>query len=324
MKHKIVGLLLALVFVGPRYTLADIVLPFEGQVDFTKKQLEFILKFDQESFIKAKAVQHSHEGYYLSINLDHIKALAFDVSTQLESSLEIKLKEDGTEKVIAGKIWSQYSLFDYKPIRELFGEFKIQNKRLEFTSLSIGNVGCEGYIDLVYPHKMNVSLDLDSVELTNFLSFWADTETLNSQGYVSGKIKVAGALDYLNLRGSLESFDGEVDELKFDSFYLNFEGVYPVIQVAGSQVSETNGMSYSVDGLINLREKNGWGKQIESLSIIPVVYNSDNKTEWTIKRFNKDEAGITEFKYLLKKSGGPGSSELDTIDMLGVQKTLEF
>ena len=323
MKTRIAFFLFIFSFLLIKSSGADFVLPFKGRIDFTTRQLDLSLDLKSRGLITAKAVRTSDKNYHLFLDIDHLQTPGFDVSSKLESSLELINDEQGRYKTVLGKIWSQYSLVDYRPAQELSGEFEIKNQKLLLNSLSLGHLQCQGYVDLVYPHKVDLLLGLDFMDLTDFLAFWSQGAADHSAGSVSGEIKISGALDRLQLKGNLESFDGFVQELAFNSFYLNFTGVYPVIEVANSTVSKSDGMIFTVDGALDLNDPQNFRKQIQAFSILPIVKDSRGQKEWTIKRLRDGRSSTTELKYLLKKESPLGPSDPSS-DLLGVQRTVEF
>ncbi|MCK5081449.1 MAG: hypothetical protein KAR31_00950, partial [Candidatus Omnitrophica bacterium] len=225
-----------------------------------------------------------------------------------------------------GKIWSQYSLVDFKPINELSGRFEIKDKRLHVMALSVGNLTGEGYLDLGVPYNLDVAINLLGVDMQDFLNFWGSGKNYESSGDVFGEIKASGSLDRLVLKGSLKSRDGFVQELDYNAIVLNIEGIYPFMQIAHSTVSKADGVSFSLDGPFDLSDKTNFKKQIKALTLAPLVSDSGSELEWTIKRLKPEDSGITEFKYHLKKGNalGIGPSAGGEIDMLGIERTRKF
>jgi hypothetical protein len=86
-------------------------------------------------------------------------------------------------------------------------------------------------------------------------------------------------------------------------------------------ISKTDGMSFIVDGPVNISDTVNFKKQVKALNVAPLVSASDSKAEWTIKRL-KGDSGTTEFKYLLRND--KSSLAADESALLGVERKLEF
>ena len=318
-------LLFILIFMGmaPGLAFAKNSFSFDGQMDFLHQQLDLNVNLDQNSSVKTKIKKTSDSDYYVLLKLEHLKASVFDLSSEVESSIGITSLEDGFRKFILGKVSSHYSLLDRQPTGELSGQFEIKDNKVILSALSFGNISCNGSIEMGSPYKLDLTFNLSSVDMNHFIAFWANSKEYSSSGTVSGKIKVGGSLEQLALKGSLESLNGVIEELQYDSFILNTEGIYPHMDIASSKISQTGGGSFILNGSVDLSHTENFKKQIEHLTLSPVVNKSDSKVEWTIKRSEDDKSGATEIKYLLRKDGPAGDTNKES-DMLGVQRTVSF
>ena len=322
-------LVLLAVFI-PKLSFAEKVFFFEGQIDLLKNEFNVVLDLNEGSSITAKATRMSETNYRLSLDIDHLKTPFFDLLSKIESSIDLVKGENGGndpfDAALQGKIRSQYSLVNYKPINELSGRFEIKDKRLYVLALSVGNLTCEGYLDLASPYTLDVAVNLLGVDMKDFLNFWGSGKKYESSGDVFGEIKASGSLDHLVLKGNLESRNGFVQKLDYDAIVLNIEGVYPFMRIAHSTVSKADGVSFSLNGLFDLSDRANFKKQIKELTLAPLVNDSGSEVEWTIKRLNSEGSGMTEFKYHFKKGDalGIGPSAGGEIDMLGVERTRKF
>lgn len=336
----------------PRGACANTVFTFQGQVDLDKKQFNVVFRVppsenrqpsaeaspqDSSGTTKKYAVklsgeQTSESDYRLLLDVEHLKTPLWDLLSKIESSIQI-VREDAVSKdgvavnprrSLRGEIRSQYSMVDYKPIRELSGKFQIKDNQLVLDSLAFGNLACRGTIALIYPYALDVKVNLKNVDLEDFLNFWVQGNTYDSAGSVSGEIDVSGDVEHLALKGNLESHNGYIDKLDFNSIYLNAEGVYPHLQVANSTISGTDGVSFILDGPFDLSDQENFKRQINALTFSPLVSDSISEREWTIKRLKQEGPTSTEVKYLLRKSEGPGSPRTEESGMLGIEQIMEF
>jgi len=144
------------------------------------------------------------------------------------------------------------------------------------------------------------------------------------KGEVTGEIRVSGTLEHPFLKGRLESLDGEIKKLKYNRFLLNIEGDYPRLRVDHSLISRTDGMSFTLAGMIDLSDRANFKRQIKSLTLAPVVVDSGAELEWTIRRFKEKKSAATELKYLRRKDPLAGKGNPQDSDMLGVERTIKF
>lgn len=304
--------------------VADLVCPFTGQVDFGQKKFNLTLSLGEESSVSFEGTSLSPDNYYLLVNVNHFRTPVFDLSTEFESSIGIKNKENVANRSIQGQISSRYSLINFKPFRELSGTFEMRDKTLYLQSMSLGGVTLNGYIELFSPYKIDLSFILNEIKMADFLAFWG-AEDLNSQGMVSGHILVSGIYDRLGLRGSLASYDGFVDQLDYDSIILNLEGVYPIIHLSNSTVAQSDGMAFHLEGDFDLTKKERFEEEIAALKMLPLVSEDKSSQEWTIKRRETSpSSSATEFKYFHRiDHPNPGTFK-EGSDMLGVERSFKF
>lgn len=328
-KVLVAGCVFALLFVPCAF--ANVVATFYGQVDLAQKQLDVTLDFshlpgspsleNRQSSVAISGAKVSDKDYHFSLNIDHLRTPLWDLLSKIESSLEFDPQTVGkSAPMVRGEIWSQNSLIDYKPIRELTGQFEIKDSQLLLKSLSLGNLSCQGSLELVYPYKMGMNVLLRDVEMEDFLNFWVGNKKYKSFGTVSGEIAVSGTWDRIGLKGNLESHDGYVEQLEYNSIHLNAQGVYPRLSIEQSTISRADGLSFTFSGPVDLSDQENFTKQIGALVLSPLVSDSAFGREWTIKRLNQPKSGATEIKYLLRKEDKSDGAS----GMLGVQQTMSF
>jgi hypothetical protein len=305
---------------------------FKGDFDFAKKEFHIVLDMDGSRTFAAAAQQITENSYRLSLDINHLKTPFFDLLSQIESTIEVQpqgqknLSTSWEGAGWTGKVWSQYSLVDYKPVRELSGDFEIKDHKVFVHSLSFGNIQCSGTVELGSPYKLDLVFKLYDVAMDDFLNFWGTGKKYKSSGAVSGEIRASGTVNDLALQGSLESRNGFVQNLDYDVIFLNIEGIYPHMKIVRSMIAKSDGVSFNFNGPLNLKDKDNFKKQIKALTLAPLVSDSGSEREWTIRRLNPEASETTEFKYRLRKGDalGTGTSVDDEIDMLGIEQTRKF
>ena len=295
---------------------------FDGTIDLSSRQFKIDVDFADESFIRAKGLRMSDADYTLNVDIEHVKSPFFDLSSQIQGNLAIAPTGDVVPKV-SGQLSSQYSLLDYKPTKELSGQFEIKDNKLFFKSLSFANVAWTGFVEYVQPYKLDMVLEMDKLAMPRFLDLWVPNNHFDSSGTVSGEIRLLGSLNELQMRGNLQAYDGYIESLKFDEIHLTAAGLYPNIEVSQTVISKTDGMSFIVNGPVNISSASNFKKQIEALNVSPLVNQTASKAEWTIKRLRGgSDSATTEFKYLLRND--QSSLAADESALLGVERKLEF
>lgn len=326
------GCLFVLFFVPCAF--ANIVVSFHGQVDFTQKQFDVTLDFPgvpaqtavgklekKRPSVAFRGAKVSDKDYRFFLDIDHLRTPVFDLLSKVESSVEVGPRPaDKSAPAVRGAIWSRDSLLDYKPIHELTGQFEIKDSQLVLKSASFGNLSCQGSLELVYPYKMDMKVLLHDVAMEDFLNFWVRDREYKSSGTVSGEIGVSGTWDRVGLKGGLESHDGYVEELEYNSIHLNAQGVYPRLNIGQSTISKADGLSFTFSGPIDLGDQENFKKQIGALVLAPLVSGSASEREWTIKRLNQPNSRATEIKYLLRKEDKLNEPS----GMIGVEQTMNF
>lgn len=321
-KKRVIFLILAFSALVSRVAFSSTEIAFSGHLDFSKNQFDVVFDLEDQGAVSLNAQKISDNDYNLQINVERLKASDVNFSSEIESAIKFVSGEDDLN--LRGRINSRYSLFNFKPTRELSGYFEIKDKKLHLKKLSIGHILCDGSVGLSYPYAIDLDFSLSDIEMDDFLNFWMKNKGYSSGGGVSGEIKAAGTLERLLLKGSLESYQGFVKDFEFDSIRLNIAGIYPEMQIAQSTISKTTGLSYALDGPFDLSNQKNFKKQITSLSISPLVSDSQSESEWTIKQYRQDDSSTTELKYLLRKGDNMGLSGDEESDMLGLERTVEF
>lgn len=303
---------------------AQTVFPFEGQLDIPQKKFRIIFHLEKESSISLEAEALEEKKFQLLLNIDHLTTPLLTLSTMVRASLEVG-EGDASQKTFAGRLESQYTLINFKPISEVAGQLEIKEQKIYFHSLSFGQLSGRGVVEMKYLPAINFVLKLSDVPLQDFLALWVDGEEMAAEGFVNGEIQIGGEWNRLLVKGTLSSYNGRVEDWNFDSIVLNLEGIYPVIHLYNSNVTESNGLSFGIDGSLDLEDKENFPKQLLALTKAPLVNQDSSELEWTFKRIQKGEKGsTTELKYLLKKKISTSPSETETSDMLGIERRVPF
>ena len=215
-------------------------------------------------------------------------------------------------------------MIENKPIDEFQGRFEIQDKKIHIISLASARLTAEGQVDLGPSSKTQMSFHIDNMPMDDFLSFWIKNKTFQSEGSVSGDIKISGPVNRLWMRGQLLSSAGFIKKLKFDRINLNIEGIYPRLEIANTTIAQTDGLIYNVDGPVVLNDGENFKKQLQALNLSALVSDSKSSTVLTLRQKQEDDTA-TELKYWLKKDSDKiGSKADESSNMIGLERTMKF
>ncbi|MGE0268012.1 MAG: hypothetical protein AB7S78_06120 [Candidatus Omnitrophota bacterium] len=326
MKQWLILLLMTGLLTGARNASAKEVLAFDGVIDFQNSRLEINCSLDPDSAAKTVIKKTDENKYHLKFDVSHLNAFSFDFSSEIEGVVEIKKSENSPNNSIIGTVWSNYSMVDFRPVKELSGSYKIENNQLIITNVSFGSVGFTGLVDLTAPYKLDFLVDIAYMPMADFLKFWMQKNKYESSGgEVVGQIKATGTLDQPYLKGNFKSYGAKIIDYNLNSIVLNVEGVYPHFTIDNtSSLSKADGMSFTFNGPINIDDAKNLKRQIKSLKVSPLVKESDSTKEWTIKRFNEDGEDSAELKYFMRKEGVVGSKGDEETALFGIERSMPF
>ena len=310
----------------PSNSYAGVIATFNGQINFTKKKFDLTLKLEDKTSIATQLTSSPDNKIYLTAQINHLKAHGFNLSTELQSIIERIDKENSLGQICHGTIESRYSLINYKPVRELSGLFEIKKQRLFINSLAWEGFNISGHIDLWHPFSVDLLIFFEDVHLTDIaLLLGCHESDLRLSSFASGQIKLTGHIGNLFLKGKAVSYEGNIEDLKYDSLMVNFEGFYPRVEVFDSRVVQTDGLNYNLEGYFEFTGGCDISDKMGNLKTSAVVEQKPADREWTIK--SKQEQGsrqATEFKYRLKLPGDSETTFGKEEGLLGVEHSIKF
>jgi hypothetical protein len=300
-------------------------LPFQGEVDLVNKSLSLTINPQDKDTCRLDAAYKGNNVYHLWLNLNNYKTALFDISTTLEGQLEVVPLLGTKDFTAQGELRSRYTFINLSPIEDLALQFDYKNSKLTIQSLSAGNMSGKGYIQTRTPFDTDFSLDVSALPIDDIISLFTKGADKTSFNKIYGHVDIGGTAQNLRIKGKLSSFEGYIDRVAYDGLFLNFEGVYPRIQIAQAKITQPDGMTFKISGNLDLTDLDNLDQQIYSFIKDPMVTTERDKSEWTLKRISSDNhSGATELKYLLRKTElrDPASSE--EAGILGVQRKIEF
>ena len=179
----------------------------------------------------------SEDHLCLTTNLEHLKIENFDVLSNLNLTLNKRLKpQDGTQNV-SGSFKTYGSVINKRPFPELSSSFEIRDGRLRILSFSLGdNYNLRGIVNLSAPFDADLSLNFYQAVPSELIAQFSFPEQPNFSGLFNGLIKITGQLCQPKVEGYLEVNQGRIGELNFVSADINIKGRYPKISIVDSRI----------------------------------------------------------------------------------------
>ncbi|MDP8266306.1 MAG: hypothetical protein P9M07_05105 [Candidatus Aceula meridiana] len=324
MNQKILLLLVALWLCWVPKVTASLVCTFEGQADFSAKEVKIDFNFFKDGQLSFYAFEENTGDIRFSLDADRFKAMLFEITTRIEGSARIIEDPKDPDLFLKGSVTpSDVETFFAKSPLPSSGNFEVRGDRFYLKPLKLGNLKCVGYFGLVSPYDVDLNLGLRNVSLLDFFS-WVGARDIFSAGEVSGEMRVSGFSDQIFLSGLLTSYDGEIENFTYDYIIAGFEGLYPTIDLRQTSVSERDGIGVRVIGELDLSQDfQKFHEQLARLKMEPIIQGNDVERQWTIRRQNdQGRERETGFHYRLRKPRE--ATGVEETDMFGIHRSIKF
>jgi hypothetical protein len=301
---------------------AATVCTFKGQADFINKDIQLEIAFKEKERI-INSFKVVGDTVYLNSQIEHIKINQADLSTNIESSFYIEKDAAGKARNLKGLVWTRYSLLNYKPYKEVAGSFPFKDGWLTIEKLTWAEMDVSGQLNLKPPFDLDLAIeitDMDIDELAPLVGI--KTEQLFLSGLVSGRLRLSGRINAMQLNGQLRSKVGQIEDFVYRDANINFTGRYPALDIVDSSISDERGYIYTLVGKFNLNEINDFTSSQHQINVSPF---SDAKA-WTIRRKEVlgQESEELEFGYRLKPKQPSELLSGDREGMLGIERKHRF
>ncbi|MDD3374598.1 MAG: hypothetical protein PHY73_02610 [Candidatus Omnitrophica bacterium] len=297
---------------------------FRGTANLLTKEVNLELNASDHGTVFFRGVSVDDRTIDFDLSLYEVKVLIFDISTALKGTAKV-IERPNAEPFIRGFVGRDEQ--DFKTDERKYislGAFEFKDDKFFLDPVSFNGLTARGYLSLLKPYDIDLSLLFLDVLLSDFLSWVNPGHNMYAESDISGKIQLSGVADHPFVDGKLSSYDGQIEDFKYDNIVLNFQGSYPIFELIQTSVTEQGGVSGNVEGTIDLSEGFvDFEKQIAKLKVSPLIRETDIQKEWTIKQQKgRKRESETQFKYRMRKDqGSPGYGEAD---MLTIQRSIKF
>ena len=301
---------------------------FKGDFDFLHKVFWMQINFKEKESIAAQLKFLVDDSYYFNADLAHLNISKLDLSTKLESSGRLEKDSQGNLKTLKGWFWSNYSLVNYKPFKEMSGAFELdeKSKRLSVKSFVWGGLEVNGSVDLISPYKLSLAFMVNDIEIKDLaLLLGVSLQDFEVEGLVNGKLKIEGPIFSPKIKGQLKASNGSINDFKYQDIFVNFEGSYPLLNIVDSGIVEESGLPYNLEGRLDLSELNNFYAPGHAIRVSLSGDKNFNWQSWKIRRRpSSDNTSSLEFEYKLKPNSPFGIRFEDNQGILGLEQKIRF
>ena len=318
------GFLVFFLISRPAACRSAVSLPFEGQVDF--KQKKFIIKIlnlKRPMTLTAWVQEDDFIGF--TLNVDDQKTLIGHISTFLEGRFQFLDGFVVDRTGIIGTIQGRHTFINNEPCGDFEAQWHVTKDRLIIRSLLSRGLSAEGQIRTTPPYVLDLALNLKNLDINPVLNAVQDAGIRTSFGPFEGRLRITGSTDRIEIKGRLLTFNGTIEGLDYQDMLLNFEGVYPWVQIENSHIIQPDGTIFKIAGNLDLSRMTEFDKQVRRFMSKPLIQHDGQDLEWTLKRLHQNGSDTTsELKYLYRKEQGDHPALPQEGVIFGLERRLRF
>lgn len=232
------------------------------------------------------------DGYMASrLQIKDLNLQGVLVSTNIFIKGRFIGEKDGSFS-FSGKLFSKDLFLNSYPFLPVSMAFRITKDELEIDSLSFGeSYNLKGTLALKGPFKADFRLEVIRANIRDLAIIAKAKNPDIAYGAMNGLFKISGNLANLFSDGFVESKNGVVGPIGYDTATVKLEGFGPVMNIVDSNIKQGTG-TITVDGYMDLRNL-AKGNLFEGLR-----FKSDLKTivweDWDISKKGSDELSLTK------------------------------
>ncbi|MCM8783639.1 MAG: hypothetical protein NC818_02515 [Candidatus Omnitrophica bacterium] len=236
-------------------------------------------------------------------------------NNELISNIFIEGEYDSQEKILEGKVYSSGTLFNFLPLPEFEGSYRLKDGMLNIDSFKwADSLWLEGDIRFLDFVSGNLRVLLRNLNLLYFAYFYYPN--WNAWGGISGGIDLQIREGNVFTKGSFDFTEGEFGPFKFKGGKIKFEGENSVFRLTDTRIYQEKGY-FDLGGEIDLKklgkydfvrnivlipyqegmEWQGWRvSQKDYTDSIIADKGIDEKFSIQFRSYMKDNQGITKEK----------------------------
>jgi hypothetical protein len=301
------------------------VIPFSGTVDLKASKAVFVFGIEKPEGPGAVVVEVARRTpgrYDLKADIRHVITPLGDAAAVVSGGFEFLDGEDPLRRGISGEVSTQYTLLNYKPVRDVHLEFVVRDGRLTVDPLWFGALSGRGHVDLTGQHDVDIVLDLLSADLDEV---WPVLNAngggvLPLSGVITGSLGLKGPWGKPEVSGHFLAYRGKWKDFGYEMIDLRLEGTYPQVRLQEGKVVSSEGPSFSVSGVVDLTDLARFDSQIGLLKRELIVVDDDSGRTRAF-RLNVSDGHATRLKSFTR-GDADGRNEGERV--IGIEKQIGF
>ena len=301
--------------------LAQPVCTFEGTWDVLQKKVQADLHFSDGGRVNFSSSLQDDRSIAFHLATKRLKVLLFDITAEAEGVVRV-IEAQGAAPFVEIALTREGRDPNVMANRYFQGKLDMVGDKIFLRQLQGAGVGCQGQISFLPPYDIDLTLTFKEMLLSDLFA-WLNQPQEHVSGDISGAVRITGFKEKPFVKGRLFS-SGQIGDFRYDEIAAGIEGVYPIVRMVDSSVTETSGVSFFLEGQIDLsKDFKDFAQQLTKMKMLPLIRQTDVDREWTIRRgAGGQEAGETEFKYRLRREREHSGAE--EAGMLTVERSIKF
>lgn len=297
---------------------------FSGSIDVPGQAIKLIVG-EENHHLSLNVSRQNDQLLVLNADFEHFPTPLFDMTTQLKGVVRLE-NLMFKPKAVSGRIWQDGPGSDRFDDQAFNLEFRWEEDMLHIRKLVLEGMSGAASMRMFAPFTVDVRLAFQEMDIAYIMAWLKDgTRKLEAQGTVSGYLHLSGTPDHLTVKSNIVSQNGSIEKLSYELFSLHLQGVYPMIELAHSTITKSSGLSFDLEGTVDLSNRTNIKSQFKAIKKIPLIKENALQSQWVFKRVqDPDGEGRTETKFFIRKDKRTSSTDPDDSELFGMEKKIGF
>ncbi len=307
-------------FIAVSDVLAKNICTFQGLWDVPEQSVQADCFFLDSGKISFSAKAQDDQSIQFQLSAKNLQALIFHITAEVSGAIRLVESLDGASFVEV--MLSQESQSPDLVHEGIQGKLDIVDDKIFVRQLHGAGVHCQGQASFLPPYDMDLTFSAKNMLLSDLFA-WLNQPQESVMGDASGQIRVTGFVEKLLIKGRFVS-SGQIGNFRYDEITAGIEGIYPMARLIDASVTETNGVSFFLEGQIDLsKDFKDFAQQLAKMKMLPLIRQTNVDREWTIRKGSGGrDAGETEFKYRLRRERE--NAGVEETGMFTIQRSIKF
>jgi len=318
MKRYFFGIFCFMLVVRAGSAQANETIPFKGAIDLARQILNLEISVPQQDPLRLEVSRLSETEYLVSAAVRNRHFLFMEGAGIVTGSLKVQ-RDEKDRPFVTAALTSQGAQLNQIPVPDGRANLVWRGSVIDVQSLRWGPFACSGRLMLSEVLQIDLQIRFSGLQLQDIVRFLNQASLLETGGLLDGEIRLKGTPRQLQMHGRIMARNGFVEDHKYTTAEISFNGVYPRLLIDDSHIAQTDGLTFALEGSLDLSDLDHLEMQLSGFTKSALINESTQELEWTLKRTQSTQDGVTtEFKYMLDKQGGGEGG------MIGVERKIEF